>query len=269
MRRSRSIWGIVLCLGLAGCAGTQQRAVFGPGNGAGGQPVLANAHVHAHSLSTCGCGPVKPPVPFAVMPSPPVAMLALRQPEPLPAARFFPLFYEGEGARADPRESPRADWLGVRTTLGNEKRVTPVLRDRQMERTSASTEEQAPALPLVMRIAVPRDVPEGDGLQAPVTIVAEEPFSPSPGTEALPSRGGAIGLEYVDNPALAGRPRLGNDGSVIPGRQTVGDKLRYGPDPIGPTRPGQVYYAPRARPRCRCRRPARSGLSQMARAPRC
>jgi hypothetical protein len=62
---------------------------------------------------------------------------------------------------------------------------------------------------------------------------------------ALPRRDGAITLEYVDaeDPALAGRPRLAADGTMIPSprpRPGAGaDPTRYGPDPTFPA----SYYA--------------------------
>ena len=156
MRWFRSMGAIGLCLGLAGCAGTQQRLVFGPGNTPGARTAAAH--------SSCGCGPAQRPMLPSANPSPPVTALASRPPvpPPLPSARFFPLLGEQDVAPADPLENPRADWLGVRTVQGVEGRATPILRDGAMDR--ASTEEPLPpVLPLVLKIADPRDVPEGAG----------------------------------------------------------------------------------------------------------
>ena len=166
----------------------------------------------------------------------------------------------------DPRENPRADWLGVRTVQGGEERASPNLRDRAMER--ASTEEPLPpALPLVLKIADPRAVPEGAGARAPEMLSAEvesssaaqglgplQGVTPAPAEEpapitslgaeataapAPPERGEAIALEYADDSVLAGRPRLGNDGSVRPPGPKRGEPARYGPDPTYPA----AYYA--------------------------
>ena len=245
MRWFQSMWGIGLCLGLAGCAGTQQRVAFGPGNLLGARTAAAHSH--------CGCGRApQSPLP-AAHPSPPVTALASRPPSPpaLPSARFFPRLQEQDGAPVDPLENPRADWLGVRTVQGNQGGATPSVRDGATERTSTD-ERLPPVLPVVLKVAPPLDVPEGAEAQAPEVVSAEADSSsatqglvplqggiPALGGEPAPRASpGAITLEYADEPVLAGRPRLASDGSVRPAPRSGGDPTRYGPDPTYPA----AYY---------------------------
>jgi hypothetical protein len=145
---------------------------------------------------------------------------------------------EQDAAPVDPLENPRADWLGVRTARADKKEQAPILRDRAMER--ASTEEPLPAvLPLLLKVGAPRDVPEG---AAPIAaeVVSAEVYPPSaPQVLEPPQSGEVVALEYVEDPVLAGRPRLGNDGSVRSASHSGGDPTRYGSDPTYPA----AYYA--------------------------
>src|SRR5260370_38634105 len=82
MRGLRSIWGVGLCLGLAGCAGTQWRMPLDPGVAVAG----ARPGLFAFGHRDCGGGPVSPAVPQG-----PTA-----DPAPLRLARFFPRVAEPE-----------------------------------------------------------------------------------------------------------------------------------------------------------------------------
>jgi len=145
---------------------------------------------------------------------------------------------EQDGAPVDPLENPRADWLGVRTVQGDKEGATPILRDPSMERTSTE-EPLPPALPLVLKIAAPRDVPEGAGAPAAEVVSTEVDSSSAPQSLETLQGGEVVALEYADDPILAGRPRLGDDGRVRPGSRSSGDPTHYGPDPTYPA----AYYA--------------------------
>jgi hypothetical protein len=263
MNGFRTIWGVGLCLGLTGCAATHQGVALGPAAGPGARPVLI-----AHSLPQphvhCGCGPtqrpVLPPAPMTSEVPPAEATMTL--------ARFFPRLHESDGVPADPLETVRPDPLGVRTTLV----VPTVLRDGGM--VLAAAEERSPDLPLIMKIASPPDTASPS--PAPVTsvdmiepspvsferapenmpVAAEGPTGdavvpPGPPGPASPQPVGAIGLEYVDDPALAGRPRLAADGTLIPGPRPVGDPTGYGPDPTYPASYSAGGSSPASVPRTR------------------
>jgi hypothetical protein len=157
----------------------------------------------------------------------------------VPAARFFRRFDEQDGAPVDPLENPRPDWLGVRTVAGNQERLKPTLRDSKMERASAE-EPAPPPLPVVMRITDSPDELEETALPAPEPAAVLATVAPVPATEPSPSgRSGIIELEYSDQPALAGRPRMRADGAVLPPRRTERGPERYGPEPTYPA----AYYA--------------------------
>jgi hypothetical protein len=243
MKRLCFLWGIGLCLGLAGCAGTQQRVILAPQHPPG--PGTLVAHAHRFPPPPCGCVPATVPAPPLILP-PPAPALASRLPQPLPAARFLPRFDERDRIRVDPLENPRPDWLGVRTTSVTPAQMRPTLRDEKTERTAAA-EPTPPSLPM-MTISVPHDTSEGGAMPGPGANPGQEPFAPPAVAEtpalAPPGGEGAIPLEYEDDPALLGRPRLSNDGTLIPGPRRGGNPVSYGPEPTYPT----AYYAPGTAP---------------------
>jgi hypothetical protein len=184
------------------------------------------------------------------------------------ASRFFPRFQEGGGVPVDPLEPARPDLLGVRTSHRDEGRArdldASVLSDGKMLRTSA--EEDPKPLPLIVKIAASGSTPAiveapepvapvvaedpsppdttPDGEPADTPLAAEGSASPDSGEPSPPESGEGIALERVDDPALAGRPRLSRDGTLIVPRPQNGDPTRYGPDPTYPA----SYYAPGAAP---------------------
>jgi hypothetical protein len=143
-----------------------------------------------------------------------------------PATRFFPRFDEPDGATVDPRETPRPDWLGVRTRQASQQRVTSAVRDSKPGLASAE-EPAPPTLPVVVRIAISTELPQGSGSRGPIANVAAVERSPK-----------ALVLEYADDPAAAGRPRQPGDGTAPPGQRTRSGPIRYGPDLVFPA----AYY---------------------------
>jgi hypothetical protein len=193
-------------------------------------------------------------VPSSALAAGPVLAQRPSAPTPPPATRFFPLGDESEEAPADPLENPRPDWLGVRTTAppapvsaaAEGLSTTSSVHDGQAERASVEQQDAPPpSLPLVVAIAAPNGTP---------TIVAEVAPSPARAASApaspAPARGDAITLEYADDPAtatatatppapaLAGRPRLDRDGTLVPGPRRGRDPVAYGPEPTYPA----AYY---------------------------
>jgi hypothetical protein len=229
MCQLRSIWGVGLCLALAGCATTEQRVLIGPGGGpvppalglapappAPPPPVLA-------ANSACGCQAVPPPMPPPVIVQPgSVVPIAAPRDSLLTwmtsgAARFFP-------------------GLTVRNAP-----TSAALRDGGMQRTS--NEEEPTPLPLVMTIAVPRAGAAGGPSPEPVAAVNADPsvgsVAPSPpptGGSTSPHQGEVVSLEYEDDPAPAGRPRLASDGRRVtpPLPLVVPAPAREGPEATYP-----------------------------------
>jgi hypothetical protein len=159
-----------------------------------------------------------------------------------------------------------------------------VLDDGKMERTSA--EEPESDLPRVEKItagsdaappapAATIDLPEpapapaaseGGAGDMPVAVEAPSGDAPTPAqppAQALPQPAAAIPLEHVEDPSLAGRPRLAQDGTLIPRPRAAGDPA-YGPDPTFPASYAADGTAPTSVPRNRevwpTRRPWRPTL---------
>src|SRR5262249_68768 len=157
---------------------------------------------------------------------------------PPPEAKFFPRFQEPDGSVVDPLETPRADWLGVRTRERAAEGAAPPSRDGTME--VATAPDPPPArLPPVLRTPVPSEPPaEGMG-RGPVASVAEvEPLpaatAPERGASGAPVTAGreaVIGLEYVDGPTPTEALRRADAGRVQAAQRSPRGPARYGPEP--------------------------------------
>lgn len=255
MRHLRAIGWAVLCLGPAGCAGTRHCVFHGPGGHPRLKTLLAAhthprkhcwLHRHTHTDPSCVCGPAPTTTPTSQATATQGAVEGSQV-----AGRFFPRFIDKGKVPVGPPGKARPDPLGVRTTRRTVERPrdeeTSGRRDSEMVRTTG--DEELPPLPVTMSIAVPSGnaaatapdttaqqpgpppAPPDDPTEAMLPAAAED-AAPSP-----PRSDPSIPLEQVDDPGLAGRPRLQQDGTVAP-RPSQGDPTRYGPEPTYPA----AYY---------------------------